>query len=147
MRCVVLCATVTAATLSLVVPSIDAAQAPDAARVLERAGTYVARFVETFSNIVATERYTQEVSTEARVGSLNGSATTARTRRDLRSEFLLLKVGGPLEWRPFRDVFEVDGRVVRERDDRLARLFHTPSADAYEQAARIAQESARHNIG
>jgi hypothetical protein len=147
MRLVVSCAAVTAATLSFVIPSIDAAQTPDAARLLERAGSYVARFVDTFSNVVATERYAQEVSTEARVGSVNGTPTTARTRRDLRSEFLLLKVGGPLEWRPFRDVFEVDGRTVRDRDGRLARLFQAPSADAYDQAARIAQESARHNIG
>ena len=146
MRRSVSCAVIVAALL-VVPPSQHAAQAPEAAAVLERAAAYVARFVDTFSNVVTTERYGQEVATDARVGSRNGAVTTTRTRRDLRSELLLLKVGGPLEWRPFRDVFEVDGRAVRERDGRLTRLFQTPSANAYEQAARIAQESARHNVG
>jgi hypothetical protein len=47
----------------------------------------------------------------------------------------------------FRDVFEVDGAPVRDRTDRLARLFEDGAADALEQAARIARESARYNIG
>jgi hypothetical protein len=133
--------------LSLLGASPDAAQTPELDPLMNRAAAYVARFVEAFSNVVATEQYAQEVATEARLGSETGRATRARTRRDLRSDFLLLKVGGPLEWRPFRDVFEVDGHAVRERDDRLTKLFQSPSASAYNQAARIAQESARHNIG
>ena len=132
---------------SLLAASPDARQTPDLTTLMSRAGAYVARFAEGFSNIVAREQYAQEVETSARLGSTTGSATVERTRRDLKSEFLLLKVGGPLEWRPFRDVFEVDGRVVRERNDRLVKLFQTSSVNGYEQAARIAQESARHNIG
>ena len=132
---------------SLLAASPDTRQTPDLTILMSRAGGYVARFVEAFSNIVAQEQYAQEVETSARLGSMTGSATGARTRRDLKSEFLLLKVGGPLEWRPFRDVFEVDGRAVRERNDRLVKLFQTSSVNGYEQAARIAQESARHNIG
>jgi hypothetical protein len=58
-----------------------------------------------------------------------------------------MKIGGPLDWRPFRDVFEVDGKAVRDRDGRLMALFARPSATSDEQAARIAQESARYNIG
>jgi len=138
---------VTAIGLSVFGASPDAAQTPELDPVMNRAAAYVARFAETFSNVVATEEYAQEMATEARVGFSTGAQTSARTRRDLRSEFLLLKVGGPLEWRPFRDVFEVDGRAVRQRDDRLMQLFQTASASGYEQAARIAQESARHNIG
>jgi hypothetical protein len=129
------------AGVGLLVTSIDAAppQTPDPAALMSRAGEYVARFVGTFSNVVATEHYVQEVAMDAR--------DSARTRRELRSEFLLLKIDGPLAWRPFRDVFEVDGRAVRTRDERLIKLFETPSANGYEQAVRIAQESARHSIG
>jgi hypothetical protein len=117
-----------------------AAQQISVEAIVERAGDYVARFVDVFSNVVAEERYVQDVS---------GTAPEARKglRRELRSDVLLLKVGGPLEWRPYRDVFAVDGKPVRDRDGRLMALFQQPSATSLEQAARIAQESARYNIG
>jgi hypothetical protein len=134
-----------------IVSARPAAQMPAVETIMARAGGYVSRFVEAFSNVVAAERYVQEVATEAPLPTaMSGSrvaVTLARTRRDLRSDFLLLRAGGPLEWRPFRDVFEVDGRTIRDRDDRLATLFLNPSPTAIEQAARIAQESARYNIG
>jgi hypothetical protein len=104
--------------------------------VIAHAGEYVTKFAEAFSNVVAEERYTQEVS-----------GATPAVRRILRSDVLLLKIGGPLEWRPYRDVFEVDSRPVHDRDDRLMSLFQQPSATSFEQAARIARESARFNIG
>ena len=50
-------------------------------------------------------------------------------------------------WVQFRDVFEVDGRPVRDRAERLTRLFLDPSEAAGNQIARIIQESARYNIG
>src|SRR5262249_41533640 len=48
---------------------------------------------------------------------------------------------------PFRDVFEVDGIPVRDREQRLAKLFMQPSADSVAQADRIKNESARYNLG
>jgi hypothetical protein len=50
-------------------------------------------------------------------------------------------------WLAFRDVVEVDGRAVRDRQERLRRLFLAPPADALAQARAIAFESARYNIG
>lgn len=133
------------------VPVGVAAQAPEIDAVMARTAAYVDRFVDAFSNVVATEHYVQQVTAEVplpvTVPEMRAAGMTARTRRDVQSEFLLLRVGGPLEWRPFRDVFEVDGHAIRDRDDRLARLFLAPSPTAIEQAARIAQESARYNIG
>ena len=122
------------------------AQAPTAEDVLARAAEYTARFVETFSNLVATERYVQDVKPANAALRLRWRPVPG-SHRELRSDFLLLNVGGPLEWRPYRDVYLVDGKAVRDRDDRLTRLFTEPSATRLEQAARIAQESARHNIG
>ena len=52
-----------------------------------------------------------------------------------------------MPWSLFRDVFEVDGRRVRDRDRRLQLLFQHPSADALVQARRIVEESAHYNIG
>jgi hypothetical protein len=121
-------------------------QQPSVEDVLARAAAYTARYVETFSNLVATERYIQDVK-PANAATRLRWRPVAGSHRELRSDFLLLNVGGPLEWRPYRDVYLVDGKPVRDRDDRLVRLFSEPAATRQEQAARIARESARHNIG
>jgi hypothetical protein len=47
----------------------------------------------------------------------------------------------------FRDVFEVDGRPVRDRSERLMKLFVSPSSATANQAEQIAVESSRYNIG
>ena len=122
------------------------AQTPTAEEVLARAAGYTARFVETFSNLVATERYVQDVKPANTALRLRWKPVPG-SHRELQSDFLLLNVGGPLEWRPYRDVYLVDRKPVRDRDDRLAKLFTEPAATRLGQAARIAQESARHNIG
>jgi hypothetical protein len=68
-------------------------------------------------------------------------------QRDLRSDLLLIHVGGTVEWQPFRDVFEVGGAPVRDRDERLTRLFNQPREAILARAEAIAQESSRYNIG
>ena len=50
-------------------------------------------------------------------------------------------------WYPFRDVFEVDGVAVRDRDLRLAKLFLRPSIDAQARAKQIGDDSTRYNLG
>ena len=47
----------------------------------------------------------------------------------------------------FRDVFEVDGRPVRDREERLTKLFLDQSASAAKQVRGIVMDSARYNIG
>jgi hypothetical protein len=135
----------TAAGIALLVATTPA-QTPTVETVLARAAEYTSHFVETFSNVVATERYVQDVR-PANAALRLRSRPVPGSHRELRSDFLLLNVGGPLEWRPYRDVYLVDGKPVRDRDDRLTRLFTEPAATRLEQAARIAHESARHNIG
>jgi len=124
-------------------------------QLLARAGEYVTRFEVAFSNVVAEERYVQE-ATETRVvvaapsprGFGGGSpVATEVVRRELRSDFLLVKLPGHDQWVPFRDVFAVDKRPVRDRDDRLTRLFLNPAPSAIDQAQKIMAESARYNIG
>jgi hypothetical protein len=68
-------------------------------------------------------------------------------RSQLRSDLLLVKAGAAGDWLQYRDVFEVDGQPVRDRTDRLTRLFLDPSASSAGQIARIRDESARYNIG
>ena len=58
-----------------------------------------------------------------------------------------MRVQGVGDWIGFRDVLEVDGRQVRDRQDRLAALFLGDTATALAQARRIAKESSRYNLG
>src|SRR4029077_16814295 len=54
---------------------------------------------------------------------------------------------GAARWAEFRDVFEADGRPIRDREDRLTRLFLGGTPSARRQLSRILDESSRFNIG
>jgi hypothetical protein len=128
----------------------SAAQEPlTLASVLARAGEYVVRFQQDLSGVVAEEHYTQDVVRpgQGTVRGFGGIPQEDRQHRDLRSDLLLVRPERADRYIQFRDVFEVDGKPVRDRDDRLTLLFLSPSPSASEQLAEIAQESARYNIG
>ena len=74
-------------------------------------------------------------------------ACRAVRHRELKSDLLLVRPVGADRWVQFRDVFEVDGRPVRDRNERLMKLFVTPSSATANQAEQIANESSRYNIG
>ncbi|MES1254592.1 MAG: hypothetical protein ABUS56_03220 [Acidobacteriota bacterium] len=138
-----------------------AAEDPPIGTVLGRAAAYVDTLVEELRGIVAEERYTQDVvppntltpglsiSGGSGRGALPSGArpSTTRQHRDLRSDLLLVRPIGSANWVQFRDVVEVDGRPVHDRDGRLQRLFLHPQASIAAQLSDIAQESARYNIG
>jgi hypothetical protein len=121
--------------LALAIATPAAAQAPTAMELAGRASRYVSTFIETFSNVVAEETYEQE-STWSRGGQ----------RRELKSDFLLILPPDSTVWVPFRDVFEVDGRAVRDRQERLTKILLQPTKSALDRAYQIAQEGARYNI-
>jgi hypothetical protein len=110
---------------------------PALLRTLERIGEVVTGYVRDLSSIVAEERYEQ--------------ATYRGTRTDktrvLRSDFLLLKAQNGDGWTPFRDVFEVDGKPVRDREERLKKLFLEKPETALQEALRIKEESVRYLLG
>jgi hypothetical protein len=123
------------------------AQTPDVDAVLDKAGDYVAAYERTFVGVVAEETYRQEVRGMAGTDQ-RGFATEARgQRRDLKSDMLLVRAPAGDRWIQFRDVFEVDGKPVRDRAERLAKLFLQPSASTQQQVDDIAAASARYNIG
>jgi len=100
--------------------------------LLSRVVGYVAGYRQQYSGIVADEDYTQRTPTE---------------QVRLRSDFLLVKTEADEGWVSFRDVYDVNGAPVRDRDDRLKKLFLEPSVDSARQLQRIKEESARHNLG
>jgi hypothetical protein len=144
------------AALGAMVTAAAAAPEPEPTLdvVLARAGVYVTEFQRQFSGIVAEERYVQDVKafasrcTPAGYVTLNcSSPPTSPVTSQLRSDLLLVKAGAAGEWLQYRDVFEVDGQPVRDRTERLTRLFLDPSASSMGQIARVKDESARYNIG
>jgi hypothetical protein len=118
--------------------------------LLDRATASVQDFMSRFTRVVAEEQYVQEYllsSPEGSRGTFTGAPKVVE-RRNLKSDFLLVKPSGSAEWYIFRDVFDVDGRAVRDRDARLAKLFlEAPdTATALERARQIAAASAQFNI-
>src|SRR5262245_3671827 len=120
--------------------------APALPQVLARAQAYVLDCQKQLSGLVAEENYVQD----SRLFRTTLSTTTMRSlsgRRDLKSDLLLVKPEGSDRWVQFRDVFEVDGKAVRDRSERLLDLFVKPTTSTRTQLDRITAESSRYNIG
>jgi hypothetical protein len=134
--CLLALAAVVSVTPSLVAQTSSSAgpQDPAAAALLTKAASYLEAYEKSVSAIVADETYVQQTN----VGRV--------THRDLKSEVMVLNLG-EAHWVQFRDVFEVDGRKVRDHDARLANMFLKPSASTLAEATRIADESSRYNLG
>jgi hypothetical protein len=111
--------------------------------VIARAVEYVEGYQRDLAMIVSEERYEQEVRFP---GSPLSRARDLTQKTVLRSDFLLVR-DAAAGWVPFRDVFERDGVMVRDRDERLSRLFLAGAGTTFEQARRIADESTRYNVG
>jgi hypothetical protein len=71
--------------------------------------------------------------------------SAAPITRKTRSNIMTIGMGAR-GWVAFRDVFEVDGKAVRDREERLTRILQNVTADSLEQARKIAVESARYNL-
>jgi hypothetical protein len=125
------------------------AQEPTLDSVLLRAADYVSRYQQQLRGLVAEETYRQNVMMTAGGRPIGPGARARQTRegRELKSDLLLVKLGEENFWMQFRDVFEVDRQPVRDRDERLYKLFIEPKADSRAQAESIQQESARYNLG
>ncbi len=67
-------------------------------------------------------------------------------RRQLKSEVLLVRVAGGLRV-GYRDVYEVDGKAVQDRNERVRKLFLAGSEESALALGRLAAESARFNLG
>lgn len=146
MRAAALAAAVAAMLLR---PSPVSAQKPaggspaTVAQIVDRAGAYVVDFHRRLAGIVAEETYEQAARTPSRRPLTFGTVE----RRVLKSDLLLVNVSGTSTWLEFRDVFEVDGQPVRDRTERLTKLFLSPSPEAQQQVLSILEESARYNVG
>ena len=132
----------------LLAPAAARAEEPSLADVLDRATRYVGELSARLSGTVAEERYEQRATlpADSGIGSRVGSRSTFY-RRTLRSDYLLVQPRNAGWYYGFRDVFEVDGQPVRDRQERLTELFLDPSATADRQIQGIVRDSSRYNIG
>ncbi len=145
------------AGMSAQTPATDS----DVDQLLAKATWYSIDFVNRLSGVVAEERYIQDSNvalptmpipglTPRGGGALstNSQARGSAKHRELRADFLIVKTAADV-WTPFRDVFEVDHVPIRDREQRLAKLFLNNKGDATveSQAKAIAEESARYNLG
>ena len=112
------------------------AQTDPAAALVAKAAAYVDGYEAKFSAVVCEEQQTQKVI------DANGSI---RKHRELVSDLLLVKAGRGTH--VFRDVIRVDGKPVRDRQERLQKLFLRESRNPVQQAGAISKESLRYNIG
>jgi len=127
-------------TLCFAAPAM-AEDRPPLAVVLQRIAEYVVHYQQVISGVVAEEHYVQNADKSER---------PFVTHRELKSDLLLVRAEGQSNgYVQFRDVYEVDGDPVRDRSDRLLKLFLNPNPkeSPAKQAAEIMNESARYNIG
>ena len=120
---------------------------PEVEAVIARAGAYATGYETAFSGLVCEEDYVQTYSRYKRNQLSGPGAWSVEATRDSKADYLLVKAPSVAGWIPFRDVFEVDGRPVREREERLKRLFLEQPTTAIERAREVMAASARYNIG
>ena len=117
---------------------------------MARAADYVARYQTQLRGIVLEEHYRQNLVSVAPLARPIGPAAArgrGRQSRELKSDLLIVRLAADDYWMQFRDTFEVDRKPVRDRDERLYKLFVDTKGDARAQADQIQQESSRYNLG
>jgi hypothetical protein len=124
--------------------------------VLSSGMRYTMAYEQKFALLVAEEHYLQELQRPPNPGNnLSRSnpgggmqAGGAVNQQTIKSDYLLVQLGMDGEgWMPFRDTYEVKGRKVRNRDERLLKLFTSNDKSRFEKAAQISADSTKHNLG
>ena len=129
-------------------PPVLSTSSVELADLLRRVGEYVAEYERSFSDLVAEETYAQRMTGLRYDERVRGWVTACTVcRRTTRADLVFVRLAGEIPWASYRDVFEVDGRPVREHEERLVKLLSNPSPDTQEQARKLLAASAAYNIG
>lgn len=122
----------------LLTVALNAQSSPTLDDVLERMRAYLSDYAKHLPAVIAAEKYQQRA----------GSGVRAQ-RRLLESDYGIVQLTGDLEWLGFREVLAMDGKPVPDSAHRLAEIFQglSKSSVRLSQARRIAEESARYNLG
>jgi hypothetical protein len=117
-----------ATALALSTAVLVHAQPPRLEDVLRSLSAYLDSYEQRLAAVVAEEQYRQAIGDRD---------------RNLRSDYALTRAADKEAWVGYRDTFEVDGKPIRDREDRLIQLL---AGGAPAAAARIAEESSRFNL-
>jgi hypothetical protein len=127
-----------AIALVAVAPALPrAADRPSLEDAIRRVTAYVEAYGQKASIVVATERSRQ---------TLIDTGAGEFDERVMVADFAIVKAEANHTWIGFRDVIEVDGMPVPDRENRLIDVL-TSSSGSIDEARRISDESARFNIG
>lgn len=124
--------------------------------VLGSAMRYATNYEQRFALLAADEHYVQELQRPPNPGTnlsrsnpgggMQGGG--AVSQQIMHSDFLLVQLGMDGEgWMPYRDTYEVKGRQIRKRDDRLLKLFTSNHKDRFDKAQEYTNESAKFYLG
>ena len=129
--------------------------------LVARVGAYVERFQTEMEAAVLEERYVQLLRQpccreprspgESPLLAWKETPAPARgkgilARRQLKSEVLLVRIASGLRV-GYRDVYEVEGKAIQNRSERVRKLFLSGTEESALALGRIAAESARFNLG
>ena len=128
--------------------------------LLARAASYVNRFTAEMATVVLEEHYVQltkrrtlppTAPDEERLAWHPKEATAPRDktvfkRRQTKADLLLVQLPNRT-WAAYRDTFEVDGKTLAGRENRLRKLFVEGTQASERQMRRINQDSANWNLG
>jgi len=113
--------------------------------LLQRAAAYVSSYEAQFATVIGEEQYRQHYTEQRSNDAESFSARSVTAIRTLRSELSLSWFPDLPGWFGLRDVIDVDGKPVTDRDRRLASLFlEKPNGKLLKRALA---ESSRYNLG
>ena len=107
------------------------AQKPQLADILKAAGAYLTDYSEKLA-VTAEEDYIQR------------DLTTSSAPRRLQSDIVLVGIGNGVVI-GHRDTFAVDATKIRERDERMLKLFRTPTPAAGQEPAKAMEDESAHH--
>ena len=146
-----------AASLTAAAPRAQAPAEADLAQLVMHASRWTARFDQSLSGLLFRERYLQRASTRdvaAQVPLTMEASPTGSTRVVLPGSEVLLEANVFLLRAPssrdfviYRDVYRVGTRNITDHTERLQQLLTEGTASAIQQARKLTDASARHNIG
>ena len=129
-----------AAACSLLITEAAALSPQPAARLEDRLRDYIERFEQEASALVAEEDYVQKLVRYQGMSAVNQD-------RRVRSDYVLVKPADNEPWLGYRDIFEVDGHAVRDREERLVSVLAATTPDSRERAMAMVREGSRYNLG
>lgn len=137
------------------VPVLHARQNRAVRDLVDLASRYVVEYEQQYwalaldeENVQWLERPVHTGSNLTRANPGGGMIPGGTQRRTVtRSDYVLVQAGAGRGWVPYRDLHWVNGKELRDRDDRLVRLLKTGSAEAFDEATAVHQESHRYDVG